>query len=577
MKAYHFVKYGENSSPGRLIAQCHSDTTVCFDFEDSIQDSFDPAKNSALKKKYRTYFRSIIDRHSSDFEKINFGVRINAIGSHEYEADLALLNGIKKISSLFVPKISGPGQLAQLQNDLKKTGLIYDEIIPVIESKAGLENLTGILKTDQYKIKGIAFGHCDYNADCANYPFFHQDSREYWTWVNCILQFTKAKKLRFLNSPFLQLGNDAFFREMLAVLYSLAGEKAAQITLTQKQTWLCNSFEGRNANTALPEIANRLDMRIPESYAENFIRSFEKNAGEKGFSVTKERRLLSPQEYSASLDQRRRNHWPEINFTFVGGCFPVQGNLPFDKLFHQLIKTKIESSRNVKFNIRIIRYERFSNCTAKIETANREQPTDILVFSVRPEPFLRLVKLYYRFYDRNSRREKRSVNLPVFGKNNPEKHDLLSLETAFNPGEIQDGSAMKKTLINLNYFSGMLLGNVNYALRKYLALVNEVIQMGKRNKTRVFILGPPVRTNTFAERILSQKLGSFMQKNLDIPEDDFIPGSALYEDGEVLFKNGIYAKEKYHELIAERLFTKLLPVIDEIEIPLVSETAHVFI
>lgn len=568
MRAYHFLKYNESTSLDNLITQTDSKTTLCFDFEDSIQDCLNPINTPTLKTNYRNYLQTIIDKCKIDISEVNVGIRINAIDSPEYILDLVALAKIKNVSTIFIPKVSNSKQILNLQNDLQRNGVSYNEIIPVVETKNGLNNLEEIFQTNLNKIRGIAFGHCDYNFDNHNYPFFHQDSREYWTWITKISEFTKSNNLRIVNSPFLQLDNNEFFKNVLNMLYSIGGNNVAQITLTQKQTSICNSFPDNKKNIVLPKILNRLDLRVPTFYAENFIESFEKNTNNKGFAISNNRTILSPQEYISSLNFKRKINFPEINFSFVGGCFPVQGNLAFENLFHQLLKQKIENIREVKFNVNIIRHERFRNCINKIASYKENKPIDILVFSIRPEPFLRLVKLYYKFLDNSNGRKNWSLNLPTLNRVNPEKYDLLSLDTRFNPPEVNDSSIIRKILINLNYISGSLLGNDNYSLKKYLELVNEVIEFSKGNNIKLLIVGPPIRTNTMIESLLSKKLDKFMRKSLTVTQDNFVSGSDLIKNGERLFKeNGIYANEKYHELIAEKMLEKILPTIDKIAAP----------
>lgn len=565
MRAYHFIKYNESTSIDNLIVQTDNKTTLCFDFEDSIQDCLFPINNPALKSSYRKYFKTILEKCKIDIGHVNVGIRINSTDSPEYLLDLVTLADIKYVSTIFIPKVSNSKQILNLQNDLKRIGVSYNEIILVIETKDGLNNLEEIIKINLNKIGGVAFGHCDYNLDNSNYPFFHQDSREYWTWITKIVEFTKSNNLCFVNSPFLQLDNNEFFKNVLNLLYSIGGNNVGQITLTKAQTSICNSFHDNKKNIILPKILNRLDLRVPALYAENFIESFENNTNNKGFAIDNERTILSPQEYISSLNIQRKMDFPEINFTFVGGCFPVQGNLPFENLFHQLLKHKTENIREIKFNVNIIRYERFKNCISKLETYKENKPIDILAFSLRPEPFLRLVKFYYKFLENTSGRKKWSLNLPVFNIVNSEKYDLLSLDKRFNPTAVNDSSIIRKALINLNYILGSLIGNDNYSLRKYLDLVNEVIEFSRRNNIKLFIIGPPIRTNTIMERLLSKKLEKFMKKSMTIPQDNFISGSDLIKDGENLFeKNGIYATEKYHELIAARLLEKIFPTIDKI-------------
>jgi citrate lyase beta subunit len=570
MKVYHFIKYNNNTCLDKLTVQTDSKTTLCFDFEDSIQDCFSETNTPTLKTAYRNHFRTIITNCESDIKKSNIGIRINTNDSSEYLSDLLLLTEIKNIKTIFLPKVSNSNQILDLQNDLQENGVSYQEIIPVIETKNGLNNLEDILKIDLNKIGGVAFGHCDYNLCNSNYPFFHQDSREYWTWITKLYESSKRYNLRIINSPFLQLDNIEYFKEVLNILYAIGGNNVGQITLTQKQTGICNSFLNDSENRVLPKISNRLDLRVPAFYAERFIESFKKNINNKGFAINNDRTILSPQEYTSSLNFQRRMELPEVNFTFVGGCFPVQGNLAFENLFHQLLKHKVEDIREIRFNVNIIRYERFKNCSYKIASYNKNQPIDILVFSIRPEPFLRLVKLYYKFLDNSNGKIKWSLNLPAFNKVNPEKFDLLSLDTRFNPAGVNDSSILRKIFINLNYILGSLLGNDKYSLNKYLELINEVIEFSKKNNIKLFILGTPIRINTIIERLLCKRLDRFMRKSLTVSQDNYVSGSDLVNNGERLFeKNGIYANEKYHELISERILEKILPTINQINAPTV--------
>lgn len=172
MRAYHFVKYNESTSLDTLVAQTDNKTTLCFDFEDSIQDCLNPANTPALKTNYRNYFKTIIAKCKLDINKVNIGIRLNAIDSPEYLLDLVVLAEIKSVSTIFIPKVSNSKQIENLQNDLDKNSISYNEIIPVVETKSGLNNLGEILKFNLDKIGGVAFGHCDYNFDNSNYPFF---------------------------------------------------------------------------------------------------------------------------------------------------------------------------------------------------------------------------------------------------------------------------------------------------------------------------------------------------------------------------------------------------------------------
>ncbi len=115
--------------------------------------------------------------------------------------------------------------ILKLQNDLQENNISFDEIIPVIETKVGLKNLSSILKSDLKKVKRFAFGHCDYNNDCGNFPFFHQDSREYWTWITKIFKELKLYGYTIVNSPCLQLDNEVYFLNMQISNHALPNKR----------------------------------------------------------------------------------------------------------------------------------------------------------------------------------------------------------------------------------------------------------------------------------------------------------------------------------------------------------------
>ncbi len=570
MKIYQFIKYTDNAALDNLIVNASENTTFCFDLEDSIQDSINPFNTPRLKSAYRSIFKTILEKFNGHSTRLNIGVRINGTHSDDYLSDIEAISG-RHISTIFLPKTSNVLQIPDLVSRLQRSGVSYDEIIPVIETKKGFQNLESILKIKTGKITAIAFGHCDYNFDNDIYPFFHQDAREYWNWVIKMYNIIRPYHLTFVNSPFLKLKDDLSFNNMLSLLHSVCGDHFGQITLTRKQTQLCASFIPDKTKTITETVANPLDLKVPKFYAEDFIEAFEKSEKNNGFAITDDRIILSPHEFQSSLRYLGKRNFPEINFTFVGGCFPVKGNVLFENRFHQVLKKHIENKYELKFNVNIIRYERYMNCLNRITMSEHNNPSNILVFSIRPEPFLRLVKLYYKFADDTNGKIRWSFNLPFLNKINPEKHDVLSVDTRFHPAMLGSKSRLRKMMINLNYMVGIAIGNDKFSILEYLKLVRDVIDLCKKRNIHLLILGPAIRTNTFMEKVLSRKLDVFFRKSLAIPSVQYISGADLERNGEPLFeKNGIYVNEIYHEVIAERLGNSIKMIIDQMK-----SSAHV--
>ncbi len=560
MKAYHFIKYGSDTTLEQF-SNSNEDVVYCFDFEDSIQDCFQPEHTPDMKSRYRNYFKKLMNYANVAPGTIHIGVRVNGANTSEYSKDLLALQGIGHISSIFLPKTSHAGQIQTLEQDLNRLGIVCDEIIPVIETKEGMINMDSILKSCSTKIKRVALGHCDYNADNGIFPFFHQDSREYWSWVLKIEEQLKVVSLGFINSPFLRINDDDAFVSMLHSLNNVC-RNPSQIVLNKRQAMLCKQFIcGINEKMGIG-LKNRLDLRVPEYYAEKFIASFENTCMDKGFALDENKTVLSPQEYFSAKEYLTKGNIEKLNFTFTGGCFPVQGSVAFEELFHQVLKRKMEANGNLEFNVNIIRYERFQNCLSKIATYLNSNPIDILVFSVRPEPFIRRVKLFYRFAAQPGNNPKWTININRLNKSNVDNVDMLGFDSGMQPARSYKRSWFHKLFIDLNYTFGFLVGNYHFALRDYNNLVRDISGFCTENNIQFYVMGPPIRYNTHGEKLLSAGLERFIKNSGIVSAEKFIVGSEIKMNGENVFsEDGIYATERYHEQISNRIFQKIRKLI----------------
>ncbi len=551
MKAYQFIQYNNETNIEHINKYAEMDAILCFDFEDSI-------KNSELKKYYRNCFKKIVEDIIPLIPGIKIGLRINN-DTLEIEKDLETISN-HNINSIFFPKVEEQAQIENIKNLLSENKVIYDELLPIIESKAGIINLESIVGGSLQKINNIAFGHCDYNLSINAFPFFHQNSIEYWKWIDKIYSIISPKGLSILNSVYLELDNHSFFQSMLHHLYEMYGNNSAQATLTTNQSKLIKEFNPQNYHLRFSELVDyKLELKVPNKYAIRIIEEFEKNNEMKSFSVVRKNMfMISPHEYSAAKVYHKKDYSSKINLTFVGGCFPIQQNILFEDLFHQKFKRKIEKAFNVEFNINIIRYERFNTCLDKIRNYAKSNPIDILVFHVRPEPYLRLVKFYYKYLD-DKGKLKRSLNIPFLRILNPEKYDLLVVERRFGFSTNRKESSIHKILVDFNYRVGKLIGNQKYTLRNYFELAANIVKYCKNSNIHPIILGIASRNNTSYAPLLCKELNSYFKKRFEDQNISYIEGLNQHsENNDVYFhSDGIYATEQYHELIAEKLFTEL--------------------
>ena len=164
-----------------------------------------------------------------------------------------------------------------------------------------MSRLRDILLNKAFCITKIAFGHCDYNLDCNYFPFYHQDTEEYWDWVNKLI-VACGSDITFLNSPYLNLNEDDCLFDILSRLTKL-GNMTGQITLSLRQSKVCGRFNHNDYQlTSTSTLLNKVNNVI--EYAQFFVNNFNqfKIVGKNFALIPNTKKLLSPQEYSKAIE-----------------------------------------------------------------------------------------------------------------------------------------------------------------------------------------------------------------------------------------------------------------------------------
>jgi citrate lyase beta subunit len=554
---YQFVKYNSNTNQEHLNKYSGTGAVICFDLEDSAYDWVNPGNSRNLKAEARTNLESVFRVAGQNAGKYKLAVRINADDKYEFEKDLEFLSG-KYVHSVFLPKADCPETIYSLYNKLKNSEVTFEELLPVIETQKALINLPGIIKDSAEYFSKVVFGHCDYNMSISSLPFFHQQNNEYWKWVNRVIDVISEKNITFVNSVFLGLDNKEFFEKMLSHLHHICKGNFGQITLTSKQSGSCNNYN--KAFTGFKKlIDDRSELTIPDNYPSDTIKNFEDGYKVKGSTViVNDNILISPQEYLTCKNYLHSKNAEKQKLVFVGGCFPVQYNILFEDLFHQTLKRLYLSKHSVELNIKLLRYERFTDCLNKIRNYCDENKTDKLIFHVRPEPFFRLMKLYYK-YKNGKGKIKSALNLPLFNVAMPEKLDVYETERNFPNYVSFNKSNLDKSLkTDFNYFAGILSGNMFNAISKYTGLVSGIIEYCKLKKIKLIVLGPPVRTLTRTEPLFCTFLNNQIKEFCKTKNISYIDTINEIRENKSFFDDtGKFATQEYHDFIALNILQKL--------------------
>jgi hypothetical protein len=547
LQAYQFIQYNHLTTIEDLQKVYETGAIICFDFEDGIVDPMNAQNNEELKNEARKQFHRLYELIREHIADCSIGVRINSIHSFYINDDFLTLTE-KSIDIILLPKIEKVSDLNQNIQKITVHNIKCKKIIPIIETKKGFENFSDIIKSFGTIINSYAFGHCDYNLSIRAYPFFHQDSWEYWKWINYLCDVA-GSDVEIINSPYLNVDNKFFFTSMLKYITEYKKSIKGQVTLSTKQSeWCKNNTQSEDDFESF--LSNKNLISVDQNQASLLIAHYEKYNKTKGLTKYNGE-IISLQEFKASKRFLEENE-QTIDLCFIGGCFPVQYNILFEDLFHQKLKRKLADSFDLNLQVNIIRYERFYSLNEKLNSLIQKRKIDILIFHVRPEIFLRFTKLLYK-YTNDKGAIKRVVNFPLFHVLRSEQFDILEISQRFRAKSKKKESKFHPFLLTCNYLFGIGIGNYFFAVRKYQKEIMKMKTFCDQNSIKFCVLGPNCRNGN----VLESKLCRFFDRKISkiSKNSPVISGfEELNQLHPVNFENGIHVTPYYHELIAEKLF-----------------------
>ncbi|MFZ1281911.1 MAG: hypothetical protein WAR59_13815 [Ignavibacteriaceae bacterium] len=289
---YQFIESEKVNDLAYINTLLTYNSIICFDLEDSIDKSKDNFELS--KQKVFNDIRYFL----SNYKIKNLGIRLDLSNKNIIEDDLQRLHKILTDQHLqiFLPKLSTTIGLESIIDIIKLYQFKNFELIPIIETKLGMENLEKLFIISLDYSNKIAFGHCDYNLDCDFFPFHHHNSEIYWDWINKISQ-TCGDNITFLNSPYLNLNDDEYLKQVVIRLKNIIN-KSGQITLSLRQSKVCYFFNQQGSQIlSIPKFHEDEVNQI--EFAINLVDDFERyRVDGKNFAIVPApKKMISPQEY----------------------------------------------------------------------------------------------------------------------------------------------------------------------------------------------------------------------------------------------------------------------------------------
>ena len=189
-----------------------------------------------------------------------------------------------------------------------------------------------------------------------------------------------------------------------------------------------------------------------------------------------------------------------IKTGIICGCLPKQYGIKAEMLYHQLLSQKTKSLFGITLEISSIWYTTLFESTQKsIELITLEKPS-LLIYHVRPDPFLRISKLIVRYYNINEvSKTKFNFNADdsmIIDKENNERANIHRKKK----------SVFKSLLLHLNYILGYTFGVNHKGIFKEIKILNNLISYCEQKNITLFIVGPASRPRSRIENSLLYKL-----------------------------------------------------------------------
>ncbi|MBU1013201.1 MAG: hypothetical protein KKG99_09345 [Bacteroidetes bacterium] len=295
MKVFYFIKYFENGFNAYFEKINNCIATFTFDLEDSIHDFNDQNRSRLLKEKYREILKNVLNQNLNIHHYHSIAIRINNPLIKEFSKDIKLLKEINGIhwDTIIIPKVENINQIKITLLELKKNQVKFQNIAIFIETKNGMSALKEIIFNNIPELKYVIFGHADYNLDNRIFPFIHQSESQYWSWVEKMFIDLVDSNIIFINSPCLFLDDNDLFNFNLKKLSDIFKVRFGQMTLTLRQTSMCNNFKERDFGSLKYPYIKSVDK---VEFALELIKEDSMKKSDKSFSINGYNNFICPQE-----------------------------------------------------------------------------------------------------------------------------------------------------------------------------------------------------------------------------------------------------------------------------------------
>jgi hypothetical protein len=249
-----------------------------------------------------------------------------------------------------------------------------------------------------------------------------------------------------------------------------------------------------------------------------------------------------------------------IKAGIVCGCLPTQTGIATGSLYPSLLSDRIYNDTGIHLEFSSIWYTRLSDCMNKVKELQHRDNPDLILFHVRPDPFLRLSKFLIRYRDRSGHL-RFLVNLDAT--------DATLLErdySARNSLAHRERNLFKHLTRSFNYLAGIISGVQRRAILAEIKLIQELVHFCESQKKQLIIVGPASRPRSNVENTLLMQLERSLATHFATTGIPYIScfGTRGSNNESLFMADGVHVSRDGHIRMADLISPVVLQVIREI-------------
>lgn len=238
-----------------------------------------------------------------------------------------------------------------------------------------------------------------------------------------------------------------------------------------------------------------------------------------------------------------------LKLGIVCGCLPRQYGIAPQDLYHQVLAQKIRSSLKLELDVHSVWYTTLAESAAKTKKLLDEAGPQLLIYHVRPDPFLRASKLLVKYTDSEGARRS-MLNFAANDSCIVDRDDYDQRQRPKRP-------KLKSFFRSLNYLGGFMLGTYKKASERELRIIQEVEILCQEKKIPLLVVGPASRPTSLTENAWLSRLEKRMSGQLRHLHYISCFGTHNEKGATLFMEDNVHLNRDGHHRIARLISDKL--------------------